>query len=235
MTTEEGKLIMSGLEIQAVRKDIKNIHVGVYPPNGRIRIAVPLGTTDEKIKLVIISKYNWIRKQREKFLNQKRETPREYVTGESHYFMGQRYILNVITGPYRGSIEITGKKHMAMYVSPDAGIQGRRKVMEGFYRAGLTEELNKDMVKWEERLGVYASEIRIRKMKTKWGSTNKKDKRIWISLELAKKSCNCIEYVVVHELAHLIERNHNNKFRSIMDTAMPNWKLLRDELNDLIY
>ena len=235
MITREEKLIVSGLEVQAVHKDIKNIHVGVYPPNGRVRIAVPLYTTDEKIKLVIISKYKWIKKQREKFLNQKRETPREYITGESHYFMGQRYILDVVTGPYRGSMEITGKKRMAMYVGPDADIEHKRMVMERFYRAGLTEELDKAMAKWEERLNVHANEIRIRKMKTKWGSANTKDRRIWISLELAKKSPNCIEYVVVHELAHLIERKHNNKFKSIMDSALPNWMLLRDELNDVIY
>ena len=235
MITREEKLIVSGLEVQAVHKDIKNIHVGVYPPNGRVRIAVPLYTTDEKIKLVIISKYKWIKKQREKFLNQKRETPREYITGESHYFMGQRYILDVITGPYRGNIEITGKKRMVMHVSPDAGIEHKRMVMERFYRAGLAEELDKAMVKWEERLNVHANEIRIRKMKTKWGSANTKDRRIWISLELAKKSPNCIEYVVVHELVHLIERKHNNKFKSVMDSTLPNWRLLRDELNDRIY
>ncbi len=144
----------------------------MYPPNGRVRIAVPTGTTDEKIKLVIISKYKWIRKQREKFLNQKRETPREYVTGESHYFMGQRYILNVITGSYRGRIEITGRKRMAMYVSPHANIEDRKIVMERFYRACLSKELDKAVSKWEERLGVQANEIRIRKMKTKWGSAN---------------------------------------------------------------
>ena len=235
MITKEEKLVVSGLEVQAVHKDIKNIHVGVYPPYGRVRIAVPLYTTDEKIKLVIISKYKWISKQREKFLNQKRETPREYVTGESHYFMGQRYILDVVTGPYKGSIGITGKKRMAMYVSSNAGIEDRRKVMEMFYRVELAEELDKLIVKWEKSLSVQANEVRIRKMKTKWGSTNTKDKRIWIGLELAKKSRNCIEYVVVHELAHLIERNHNSKFKSIMDSALPNWKLLRDELNDFIY
>ena len=235
MITREEKLIVSGLEVQAVHKDIKNIHVGVYPPNGRVRIAVPLYTTDEKIKLVIISKYKWIKKQREKFLNQKRETPREYITGESHYFMGQRYILDVVTGPYRGSMEITGKKRMAMYIGPDAGIEHKSMVMEKFYRAGLAEELDKDMAKWEERLNVHANEIRIRKMKTKWGSANTKDRRIWINLELAKKSPNSIEYVAVHELIHLIERKHNNKFKSIMDSALPNWMLLRDELNDVIY
>ncbi len=234
MNTKAGKLVMADLEVQTVRKNIKNIHIGVYPPNGRVRVAAPLRTTDETIRLIVISKIPWIRKQRDKFARQERETPREYVTGESHYFMGQRYLLNIIQGPYRSSIQLNGMKRMDMYVNLHLNNEDRARIMESFYRMELSRSLDSLVQKWEEKLGVHADEIRIRKMKTKWGSANIRARRIWFNLELAKKSPNCISYVVVHELTHLIEKNHNKRFRGIIESVMPNWKHYRDELNSFI-
>ena len=234
MNTKTGKLVMADLEVQTVRKKIKNIHIGVYPPNGRVRVAAPMRTTDETIRLIVLSKIPWIRKQRDKFARQERETPREYATGESHYFMGQRYLLNVILGPYRGSIQLNGMKRMDMYVNPQLSNENRARIMERFYRSELSRLLDSFVPKWEERLNVHANEVKIKRMKTKWGSANIKVKRIWINLELAKKSQNCISYVVVHELAHLIERGHNKRFKEIIESVLPNWKQYRDELNSFI-
>ena len=234
MSTKTGKLVIADLEIQTVRKNIKNIHIGVYPPNGRVRVAVPLRTTEETIRLIVLSKIPWIRKQRNKFEGQQRETPREYVTGESHYFMGRRYILNVIQGEYRGTVKINGIKHMDLFVRPEMSSEERGRIMERFYRRELKKALDVAVTKWEKRLEVHANEIRVKRMKTKWGSANTRDKRIWINLELAKKSPNCLGYVLVHELAHLIERKHNDKFRSIIELVMPDWRQHRDELNVFI-
>ncbi len=234
MSIKTGKLVMADMEIQTVRKNIKNIHVGVYPPNGRVRIAAPLRTTDETIRLIVLSKIPWIRKQRNKFAGQQRETPREYVTGESHYFMGQRYLLNVVRGPYRSRVQLSGMKRMDMYVNPKLSKGDKARMMERFYRLELSKLLDALVPKWEEKLNVHANQVRIKRMKTKWGSANIKAKRIWFNLELAKKSPNCISYVVTHELTHLIEKNHNKNFKEIIESVMPNWRQYRDELNSFI-
>ena len=234
MNTKTGKLVMADLEVQTVRKNIKNIHIGVYPPNGRVRVAAPLRTTDETIRLIVISKIPWIRTQRDKFTRQERETHREYVAGESHYFMGHRYLLNIVQGPYKGSVQLNGMKRMDMYVNPHLNNQDRARIMERFYRIELSRSLDSLVQKWEGKLGVHANEIRIKKMKTKWGSANIKAKRIWFNLELVKKSPNCISYVIVHELTHLIEKNHNKRFKGIIESVMPQWRQYRDELNSFI-
>ncbi len=234
MNTNNDKLVMADFEVQTVRKNIKNIHIGVYPPDGRVRVAAPLEMSDESLRLIILSKISWIRRQKEKFLRQERETPREYVSGESHYFLGQRYILNVVQGPYRPRVQLKGLKRMDMYVNPNMSRRDKARIMERFYRLELRKILDSLVAKWEEKLKVKVSEVRIRKMKTKWGSANIKANRIWFNLELAKKSPNCIAYVVVHELTHLIERNHNKRFKGILEAVMPNWKQYRDELNEFI-
>ena len=234
MNTKIGKLVMADLEVLTVRKNIKNIHIGVYPPNGRVRVAAPLRTTDETIRLIVLSKIPWIRKQRDKFTRQERETPREYVTGESHHFMGQRYLLNVVQGAYRPGVQLNGMKRMDMCVNPRLSYENRARLMERFYRMELSRLLDSLVPKWEEKLNVHANDIRIRRMKTKWGSANVNAKRIWFNLELAKKSPNCISYVVAHELTHLIEKDHSKHFKEIIESVMPNWRQYRDELNSFI-
>lgn len=234
MNTKIGKLVMADLEVLTVRKNIKNIHIGVYPPNGRVRVAAPLRTTDETIRLIVLSKIPWIRKQRDKFARQEREAPREYVTGESHYFMGQRYLLNIFQGPFRSRVQLNGMKRMDMYVNSKLSDEERGRVVERFYRSELSRLLESLVPKWEGKLNVHVNEVRIRRMRTKWGSANISAKRIWFNLELAKKSPNCISYVIAHELTHLIEKNHNKRFKEIMESAMPNWRQYRDELNSFI-
>lgn len=221
---------VSNLTIEKVRKDIKNIHLGVYPPNGRIRVAVPLKTSDESTRLFVISKIPWLKKQQMRFSKQERQTPRKYVTGESHYFFGKRYTLNVIHTDKIQKLEIRKKTHIDLYIKSNTTIKQREKLFEKFYRSELTKIIPK-LEKWQNKVGANAKEVKIRKMKTKWGTCNNKDKRIWLNLELAKKPLHCIDYVFVHELVHLKERKHSDKFIQLLESAYPKWKQTKNELN----
>jgi len=225
------RIRVSNLSVETIRKDIKNIHLGVYPPKGRIRMAVPLKTKDESIRLFIISKIPWIRKQQKFFVKQERQTPRKYVTGETHYIFGKAYRLNVIKSNETSKIITTRKTHIDLYVKKNSTILQRKKLFEKFYRKQLKIILSKSIKKWEKKVGVNAKEYRIRKMKTKWGTCNDKDERIWLNLELAKKPFHCIDYVIVHELIHLKERKHNDRFIEFLESAYPRWQEHKAELN----
>lgn len=227
------KIKVSDLDILTVKKDIKNIHLGVYPPNGRVRVAAPLKTSDEAIRLLVLSKMPWIKKQRSKFSKQERETKREYVSGESHYFWGKRYRLNVIYGKFNPRIEVK-KDKIDLYVKPGATNQTRGNILDKFYRTELRKHILVLLSKWEFRIGINLNEVKIKKMKTKWGTSNPKDGRVWINIELAKKPPHCLEYVLAHEMAHFIEKNHTERFRQIMDLLMPQWKQYKEELNSSI-
>jgi len=225
------RIKVSNLTIEAIRKDIKNIHLGVYPPNGRIRMAVPIKTKEEAIRLFVISKIPWIKKQQKFFAKQERQTPREYVTGETHYIFGKAYRLNVIKSNEPSKITLKRKTHIDLYVKKSSTILQRRKLFEKFYRKELENILSKSIKKWEKKIGVNTKEVRIRKMKTKWGTCNDKEKRIWLNLELAKKPFHCIDYVLVHELVHLKETKHNDKFIKLLESAYPKWQQHKEELN----
>jgi len=231
MNTNHNKISLYGLDVETVKKDIKNIHVGVYPPNGRVRVATPLKTTDETIKQIILTKMAWIKKQQKRFKEQERQTKREYVSGESHYFMGNRYRLNVIQTEAKPHLEIKRKTRIDMYVKPQATVEQKEKIFEDFYRRELKKQIPKLLNKWEKRTGLSVKEVRIRKMKTKWGSCNPNHQRIWLNLELAKKPQRCIEYIIVHEMAHLIEKNHTKKFKALLNSFMPKWTQYKKELN----
>lgn len=231
MSTKPRRLEIGGLTIDLVRKDIKNLHLGVYPPQGRVRVAAPLAMGDEAVRLAVISKLGWIKRQQAKFEEQVRQSEREYVSGESHYFLGRRYRLRVHkdSGPVR--VAIIGKTSIELFVRPEMDAAQRGRVMLGWYRAQLKELLPPLLEKWESRLKVKAAEWGVKKMKTKWGSCNPATQRLWFNLELAKKPVPCIEYIVVHELAHLLERQHNDRFAALMDKHLPTWKTRRQELN----
>jgi len=218
--------------VDVVQKDIKNIHLSVYPPIGHVRIAAPLRMNLDTIRIYAISKLGWIKKQQQKFREQIRETPREYLNKESHYFFGKRYLLRVIELDESPRVRI---KHTTidLYVRPDSDIQKKHDVMEQWYREQLKELVPSIIQKWEKIMGVSPNEFAIKRMKTKWGTCNREAKRIWLNLELAKKPYPCIEYIVVHEMAHLLERNHNSNFVAIMDNYLPEWKQLKMELNKL--
>ncbi len=231
MNTKKNRTVICDLEIETVKKDIKNIHVGVYPPDGRVRVAAPIKTTDEAIKLLVVSKMPWIKKQQLKFNLQERQTKREYVSGESHYFLGNRYRLNVIQSDVKPKIEIKRKTRIDMYVKQQASFEEKERLMNNFYRMELKKQIPTLVCKWEEITGLHAEEVKIKKMKTKWGTCNPKCGRIWLNLELAKKQGRCLEYVLIHELMHLKERQHNQHFQLLLKTYLPQWEQSKQELN----
>lgn len=223
-------LNVHGTPVEVVRKDIKNLHVGVYPPSGRVRVAVPLRLDDDAVRLAVISRLGWIRRQQARFAQQDRQSQREFVTGESHYFEGRRYRLDVIEGN-GPPVCLTNNKTITLRVRPGADRAAREAVLSRWYRRQLRAHIPTLLAKWEHRIGVQAGEVRIKKMKTCWGSCNQEARRIWLNLELAKKQPSCLEYILVHELVHLIERRHNDRFRELMDSYMPQWRTHRDALN----
>jgi len=226
------KLRLNNLDIEVVQKKIKNVHLSVYPPHGRVRVSAPESMALDTIRVFVISKLTWIKKQQQKLNAQAREAPREFVTRESHYFNGKRYLLNVIEDKGAARVEL---KHstIELYARPGASREKKSTILDGWYRQQLKQTLPPLIEKWEKKMGVKMNEFGIKKMKTRWGTCNTKARRIWLNLELAKKPAECLEYVVVHEMVHLLERSHNNRFVALMDQFMPKWRSHKDELNRL--
>lgn len=212
---------MRGIPVEVVRKDIKNLHVGVYPPSGRVRVAAPHGLDDQAERLAVISRLAWIRRQQAGFEQQVRQSEREMVTGESQYFQGLRYRLEAAEHDSPPAVRITGTAKMALRVRSGTPLEERRAVLSRWYREKLREELPALLAKWEPKVGVTVAEVRIRRMKTRWGSCNASARRIGLNLELAKKPTACLEYILVHEMVHLLERHHTERFRELMDRFMP--------------
>lgn len=231
MNTEIHHIKESELVVDVVRKDIKNLHLAVYPPAGRVRVAAPLRMSDEAVRLAVISRLAWIKRQQAKFEGQERQSAREYVTGESHYFQGQRYRLNVVYHNKPPKVAFRNKITMDLFVRTGSDTAQRERVLLAWYRKQLKEAVPPLISKWEAILGVKVAECGVKQMKTKWGSCNKDARRIWLNLELAKKPVQCLEYIVVHEMVHLLERHHNDRFTKHMDKFMPQWRLFRSELN----
>lgn len=230
MTTDSHNITVSGLSVEVVRKNIKNLHLGVYPPMGRVRVAAPLAVSDDAVRLAVVGKLGWIKRQRAKFQAQPRQSQRRMVSGESHYFMGQRYRLRVVEGNTPMRVALRGKATLDLFVRPETSMERREELLHAFYRAELKSLIPVLLDKWQPMLGVEVSAWGIKKMKTKWGTCNIAARRIWLNLELAKKPIQCLEYILVHELLHLIERHHNDRFRGLMDKYLPQWQAHRDEL-----
>lgn len=231
MNTKKAEIRVSGLAVQIVRKAIKNLHLGVYPPNGRVRVAAPLALTDDAVRLAVISRLGWIKRQRAKFEGQPRQSKREMVTGESHYFLGQRYRLNVIEHHGAGKVVLPNKSTMALYVRPEASSVQRKQVLQRWYRQQLKGLIPPLLEKWQTTLGVQVADWGVKKMKTKWGSCNIGARRVWFNLELAKKPVQCLEYIVAHELIHLLEQYHSDRFVALMEQHLPTWRVWREMLN----
>jgi predicted metal-dependent hydrolase len=232
MSTETRRIVVSGINVDVVRKPIKNLHLGVYPPAGRVRVAAPPAVSDDAVRLAVIGKLGWIRRQRAKYAAQPRQSEREMVSGESHYFLGQRYRLRVIPDDGAARVTVRNRGTLELRIRPETDAAARERVLHRWYRERLRELSAPLVAKWQTILGVEAAQVRIKKMKTKWGSCNVSPRRIWLNLELAKKPALCLEYVVVHELVHLIERNHTDRFVSLLDKHLPNWRQHRQALND---
>lgn len=230
MSTESRDIRVGDLRVTVVRKAIKNLHLGVYPPHGRVRVAAPLAVSDDAVRLAVISRLGWIRRQRARFAAQLRQAAREMVSGETHYFLGRRYRLRVVE--HRASAAVVRRGSiLELRVRPGAGVAQRERVLLHWYRGQLKQIVPPLVAKWEVALGVRVKEWGIKRMKTRWGACNAAARRIWLNLELAKKPAHCLEYVVLHEVAHLVERQHNARFLALMDRHMPQWQTRRRELN----
>lgn len=224
-------MLVAGISVDVLRKDIKNLHLGVYPPEGRVRVAAPLRLNDDAVRLAVVSRLAWIRRQQAAFARQERESPREFVSGESHWFRGRRYRLDVLERHGPAAIAVRNNTVLSLQVPRGAGAQVRAGLLDRWYRAQLRAELPALLDRWLPKVGVRAPEIRIRKLKTLWGSCNAEAGRIWLNLELIKKPQPCLEFILVHELVHLVERHHNERFVVIMDRVLPTWRQAREELN----
>lgn len=226
------KIEVGNIVIDVEQKDIKNIHLSVHPPNGKVHISAPRRMDLDTIRVFAIAKLKWIKKQQEIFKKQERETQREYLTRESHYYLGERYLLKIVELDSSPRI-VLKKKEIQMIVRPDTSQEKKKEILDEWYRSELKRIAPPIIEKWEKKIGVKSNEYGIKKMRTKWGTCNPVAKRIWLNLELAKKPIECIEYIVVHELVHLLERSHKEKFIAFMDEHMPKWRFYRNELNRL--
>ena len=233
MNTKKHQIEVKGIKVEVVRKDIKNLHLGVYPPNGRVRVATPLRLDDDAVRMAVITRLGWIRRQQSSFENQQRQSDREMVTGESHYVQGHRYLLDVIEHNGLATIEIKNNTTLELKIRPETEIHRRQMMLQEWYRQRLKVQIPELIAKWEPIIGVKISGWEVRKMKTHWGTCSIETKKIRLNLELAKKSELCLEYILVHEMIHLFERLHDESFKKHMDRFMPQWRMHRDELNSL--
>jgi predicted metal-dependent hydrolase len=231
MSTERHQITVNGMIVDVVRKNIKNLHLGIYPPSGRIRVAAPLRVNDEAVRLFTLSRLAWIKRQQAKFAAQERQSAREYVSGESHYYQGRRYLLNVISCKGAPEVIVRNNKTLDLCVHVESTTAQRERVFTAWYRQRLKEEIAPLITKWEPILGVQVAEWGVKQMKTKWGTCNIQARRIWLNLELIKKPAHCLEYILVHEMVHLLERHHNEQFARYMNRFLPLWQYYREELN----
>ncbi|MFZ4151148.1 M48 family metallopeptidase [Streptomyces pseudogriseolus] len=230
MSTASAYLTIRGIDIDVIYKNIKNLHIGVYPPLGRVRVAAPQQLDDEQVRLAVIQRLPWIKEQRDQLRSAARQSLREMVTGESHYVWGVRRRMKVVERPGRAHFELAGER-LLLYVPAGTSAERRRELLDRWYREQLRHAIPSLITKWEPILDVSVSRWSIKRMKTKWGSCNRETGHIWFNLELAKKPLACLEYIVVHEMAHYLERHHDDRFTKLMERSMPNWRSLRDQLN----
>ena len=224
------EIILCGIAMSVIKKRIKNMYIRVLPPDGKVQITVPYTVSDDLIRRFAISKIQWIKKQKKSFEGQPRLTKRQYITGESIYFWGRRYRLDVQYSDAGSHVLPAGEK-LVLEVRKESTPKQREHVVNDWYRAQMKQAVPKILKKCEYIVGVNASEWRIKNMRTKWGTCNIEKKRIWLNLQLVKKTPECLEYVIIHELVHLLERNHNDRFFGYMDSFCPDWRIRKAELN----
>jgi hypothetical protein len=230
MITNMQQIMLGDIRVDVAQKAIRNVHLSVYPPSGRVRISAPLRMDLDTIRVFAISKLSWIKKQQTKFRTQWREAPLDYVTRESHYYLGKRYLLKVIERDAPPQVSI---KHetVEMCVRPNTGKKKRQEILDGWYRQRLKEIIPGMIAQYEKMMDVKVADFGIKKMRTRWGTCSRMPKRIWINLELAKKPREHIEYIVAHEMTHLLERRHNEKFVAFMDQFLTKWRFYKEDLN----
>ncbi len=225
------QLELGGVSVDVLRKDIKHLHLSVHPPTGRVRISAPERMNLDTIRVFAISKLGWIKRHQHTMREQERETPREFLERESHYVWGRRCMLKLETTS-RSSVELDHHR-LVIRTKKEATTNLRQTLLDRWYRRQVQEAVPALLERWESRLEVKAKRFFVQHMKTKWGSCNHRAGTIRLNTELAKKPPVCLEYLVVHELMHLIEPTHGPKFLELMDRFMPKWRHYRDELNRL--
>ncbi len=223
-------LMLGSIAVEVVLKDIQNIHLSVYPPEGAVRIAAPLRTEMDALRVFAISKLGWIKQQQKKLREQPRQTPREHLDRETHYVWGKRYLMTL--RELEAAPQVTLKhSHMLLQVRPGASAEMRAEVVAHWYREQIRTTLPDLLATWAPRLGVRVGQVFVQKMKTKWGSCNPASGNIRLNTDLAKKPLQCLEYILVHELMHLLERHHNERFTRLLDQNLPDWRQRRVVLN----
>lgn len=223
---------LGDIAVDVVKKDIKNVHLSVYPPAGRVRISAPSRMSLDTIRVFAISKIDWIKQQQKKLREQERETPREYLDRESHYIWGKRHLLKVLESNSAPEVVLT-RNIMILRIRPGSSEGKKQAVLEEWYREQLKGAVPPLIAKWESLLGVKVKRFFVQRMKTKWGGSSPVAGSIRLNTELAKKPPECLEYIVVHEMIHLLEPTHNSRFIVLMDQFMPKWQFQRQELNRL--
>lgn len=220
----ETELILSGnITAELRRKPIRHIYIRIYPPDGRIVVSAPTRMSGKAITDFLSSKSNWIAKQLDKMKASPQEKPKSYTDGEYHYYAGKKHVLYIVENRSGSGVYLSDNK-IIMNIGQGLDRDGREKLLYDWYRQKLSNKLPGLLEKWELIMGLKVSEIRFRKMKTRWGTCNTSERRIWISLELAKYHDSILEYILVHEMTHLLERKHNKRFYSLMDNFLPDWR-----------
>jgi predicted metal-dependent hydrolase len=225
-------LLLSGIRIDIVRKDIKNVHLSVHPPAGRVRIAAPRHLSDGAIRSFAIRKLGWIRRQQARLQEQERETPREFLDRESHFVWGRRLLLSVVEGNGAPRVELS-PRYLTLHVHPRTPPSKRARLLDEWYRAQIRAALPPLISRWASVTDLTVRRVFLQRMKTKWGSCNRRAGTIRLNTELARKPPECLEYLVVHELAHMLEPTHNPRFVALMDRFLPAWQSVRQALNRL--
>lgn len=223
---------ISGIDVQINKKNIKNMHLSVKPPLGKVVVSAPLLMSQKSIENFVRLNSGWIRKQQEKFTNQPRMTARQYVSGETYYIWGKQYFLEFVPAAKR-DFKIDGNK-IILSMKENTTVEQRERFVREQFREILIEQLERLIPKWEEKTGLYCDSFQTKYMLTRWGTCNSKAKRIWINLQMVEKPLECLEYVILHELSHLKVSNHGKDFIANMDKFMPDWKDKKNLLNDQI-
>jgi predicted metal-dependent hydrolase len=223
---------LGSITVDVVQKDIKNVHLSVYPPAGKVRISAPMRMKVETIRVFAASKLGWIKEQQKKITGQDRESPREYIERESHYVWGKRYLMRIIERDSPPQVLLRHNK-MILQVRPATGPERRQEILDEWYRGQLRAAVQPLIASWEPMMRVRVERVFVQRMKTKWGSCSRRSASIRLNTDLAKKPPECLEYMVVHEMVHILEPTHNARFMDLMDRLMPNWRFYRQMLNRL--
>ncbi|WP_227485487.1 M48 family metallopeptidase [Acidithiobacillus sp. HP-2] len=227
---EKTMVQVADLNLQLTRKAVKNLRIMVCPPDGEVRVSAPWAMTDGDIRAAILARLSWIRQHQQQFQHHTPSPVLEYQSGETHSYLGQNYILRVHEMAGRGRIEMCDDAFMEMYCPPEAAQADRQALLHKYYRQALKDRIPNIVAHYEPILGVQVAEWGVKRMRTRWGTCNIRARRIWLGLELARYAEICLEYVVLHEMTHLLERLHNDRFRSILDAAMPDWRRVKNQL-----